>query len=319
MTRGTLGLLALLALLGAGWGLTQPLAKIAVSGGYRPFGLIFWQLALGAAILGAITRLRGERLPLGGAHLRLYALVALFGTVLPNSASYAAAAKLPSGLLSILISSVPMFAFPIALMLGNDRFSAPRFLGLLFGLGGVLLIVGPEASLPEAATAAFVPLALVAPFFYGLEGNLVAKWGTYGASPVQTLYGASVIGLAMALPMAVVSGQFIDPRPPWGLPDAALALSATIHVFVYTGYVWLVGRAGATFAAQVSYFVTGFGVFWAMALLGEAYSGWVWGAMGMMVVGLFLVQPRPRDGLAVPLGTRSIGSERPGSERSGHC
>ncbi len=321
MTRGTLGLLALLVLLGAGWGLTQPLAKIAVSGGYRPFGLIFWQLAFGAAILGVVTRLRGERLPLCGAHLRLYALVALFGTVLPNSASYAAAAKLPSGLLSILISSVPMFAFPIALILGNDRFSAPRLLGLLFGLGGVVLILGPEASLPDDAMAAFVPLALVAPFFYGIEANVVARWGTYGASPVRTLYGASVVGLAMALPMAVLSGQFIDPRPPWALPDAALVLSATIHVFVYTGYVWLVGRAGATFAAQVSYFVTGFGVFWAMALLDEAYSGWVWGAMAMMVVGLFLVQPRPRDGLAVPLRTGSIGGERPvpGSERSGHC
>ena len=31
---------------------------------------------------------------------------------------------------------------------------------------------------------------------------------------------------------------------------------AVLHALVYAGYVWLVARVGATFAAQVSYFVT---------------------------------------------------------------
>ena len=103
----------------------------------------------------------------------------------------------------------------------------------------------------------------------------------------------------MALPLALTSGQFIDPRPPWGVPDLAVAASGLIHAVVYSGYVWIVGRAGAVFAAQVSYLVTGFGVVWAMALLGESYSGWVWLAMAMMFAGLFLVQPRPRTAIAV--------------------
>ncbi|MCP4818147.1 MAG: EamA/RhaT family transporter, partial [Shimia sp.] len=36
----------ILLAIGAGWGLTQPLTKIAVSEGYEPLGLIFWQLAI---------------------------------------------------------------------------------------------------------------------------------------------------------------------------------------------------------------------------------------------------------------------------------
>lgn len=40
--RESAGLTAILLLLGAGWGLTQPLAKIAVSTGHGHFGLIFW-------------------------------------------------------------------------------------------------------------------------------------------------------------------------------------------------------------------------------------------------------------------------------------
>ena len=47
---------------------------------------------------------------------------------------------------------------------------------------------------------------------------------------------------------------------------------AAIHVTVYCSYVWMVGRAGAIFAVQVSYLVTCFGVFWAMLILGERFG-----------------------------------------------
>lgn len=301
--REQAGLVALLALLGAGWGITQPLAKIAVSEGYRHFGIIFWQLVIATVILGVITLLRGRGLPLGQRHLRLYAIIALVGTVLPNAASFQAAVHLPAGVISILLSLVPMFAFPIALGIGIDRFGAGRLLGLACGLGGVLLIVGPETSLPNPAMAAFIPIALIAPFFYALEGNIVGKWGTLGLDPIQLLFGASAVGLLFALPLAAATGHFIDPRTAWGAPEAAIVLTALVHAAVYTGYVWMVGRAGAVFAAQVSYLVTGFGILWAMALLGETFSPWVWAAMSLMFVGLFLVQPRPKAAIAVPVQT----------------
>ncbi len=290
--RSTLSLITVLVVLGAGWGITQPLAKIAVSEGYRHFGLVFWQLVIGAVFLGAITVLRGTGLPMRPRHLRVFVIIAMIGTVLPNSASYQAAVHLPAGIISILLSLVPMFAFPIALLLAVDRFTWVRLLGLLSGLVAVMLIVGPDASLPDRAMAAFVPLALIAPAFYGLEGNVVAKWGTEGLDAVQVLTGASVVGAVIALPLALLSGQWIDPRPPWTAPDYALIAASLIHATVYCGYVWLIGQAGSVFAAQVSYLVTGFGVMWAIVLLGESYSGYVWLAMLLMFIGLFLVQPR---------------------------
>lgn len=292
-----MGPILVLLLMGAGWGLTQPLSKLAVSGGYRAFGLIFWQLVIAAVVLGAVTKLRGKSLPFKARHLQLYLVIALVGTLMPNTASYKAIQHLPSGVVSVLLSLVPMFAFPVALLFGVDRFSWLRLLGLCFGLLGVLLIIGPEASLPERAMLIFIPLALVAPVFYGLEGNIVAKWGTAGLDPIQVLYGASLMGAFIAFPLAVLSGQWIDPRPPYGVPDYALALSSVIHAIVYTTYVWLVGRTGPTFAVQVAYLVTGFGVIWAMLVLGESYSGYLWLAMGMMFVGIFLVQPRDNNEL----------------------
>ena len=290
-------LIACLAVMGAGWGLTQPLSKIAVSEGYRHFGLVFWQLAVGGALLTFVQAVRRRPLVLTWPAMKVYVVIALIGTVLPNSASYEAIRHLPSGLVSILLSLVPMFAFPIALAMGNERFQWLRFGGLLLGLLGVLLIVAPDASLPERAMVVFIPLALIAPAFYGLEGNVVEKWGTAGLGAVQVLHGASLVGAVIALPLAVGSGQFIDPRPPWGAPDFALVAAAIIHVFVYATYVWMIGRAGPVFAVQVSYLVTGFGVFWAMLILGESYSLWIWAAMVLILSGVLLVQPRDRQTL----------------------
>ncbi|MCU4653125.1 DMT family transporter [Roseibacterium sp. SDUM158016] len=292
MSRDRLVLLVLLLAIGAAWGITQPFAKIAVSEGYRHFGIIFWQFLLGAALLAAINRVRGRGLPLGRVQVALYATIALIGTLLPNSASYTAAIHLPSGILSIVLSLVPMLSFPIALALGMDRFSALRFAGLLLGFAAILMIALPETSLPDPAMVWWLPLALVAPAFYAVEGNFVARFGTAGLDPVQLLLGASVIGAAMALPLALMTGQWISPLPPWGAPDFAILGSSAAHALAYSGYVWMVGRAGAVFAAQVSYLVTAFGILWAWIIFGETYSGWVWAAIALMFAGLFLVQPR---------------------------
>lgn len=281
-----------LVLLGAGWGLTQPLIKITVNAGYQPFGLIFWQMLIGTLVLGGLRwRLIG-RMPIRAKTCAAWLMIATIGSLIPGASSYRAAFHLPAGIMSIVIATIPMMAFPIALALGNDRFSARRLAGITLGLIGVGFIALPDASLPERAMIAFLPLALIAPFCYAVEGNIVAKWGTAGLDPVQVLFGASAIGTLIALPLAIGSGHFFVPRAPFILADVTLLLSGVIHVLVYTGYVWLIGRAGAVFAGQISYLVTGTGVFWAMLLLGETYSLWIWLALACMIFGLTLVQPR---------------------------
>ena len=302
MTEGRGLLILTLVLLGAGWGISQPLSKIAVGAGYRPYGIIFWQLAISGLVLGVNLRLRGRPLPMEWRHIRVYMIIALIGTILPNTASYTAIAHIPSGMASILLSVVPMVAFPVALALGNDSFSWRRLGGLLVGLCGVLLIVLPTA-LPSvqglnSGMTVWLLVALIAPAFYAFEGNFVARWGTAGLGPIQTLCGASLVGVFIALPIAVLSGAWITPFQPIGGPEAAIIGSSIVHAFVYSGYVWLVGRAGPSFAAQVSYLVTGFGVMWAMLILSESYPATVWAAMGIMFIGIFLVQPRRKTALA---------------------
>ena len=298
MTRYAPVLVLLLG--GAAWGATQPLAKIAVSEGYRHFGILFWQLSIGAAVLGAVCALRHMPLRWERRDIRLYVLVALIGSVLPGMASYSAAVHLPAGVLSILLSSVPMLAFPVALAMGHETFRWRRLAGLSLGFFGICLLVLPEASLPENVAVFWVFIALLASLCYALEGNTVAALGTGGLDPVQVLCGASLIGAAVTLPLSLATGQFINPTQGWGAPDTAIIASSLLHAAAYTAYFWMVGRAGPVFAVQISYLVTLFGVIWAMAFLGESYSPYFWAALVVMLTGVALVQPRPKAALVPP-------------------
>ena len=167
--------------------------------------------------------------------------------------------------------------------------------GLCCGLLGVALIALPSASLPDAGMVAYLPIAMIGPLFYALEGNYVARFGTAGMDAVQAMCLASMIGVVIMLPVAVGSGQWIDPLQPWGRAEVALLAGSVVHNLCYCAYVWLAARAGAVFAAQTSYIVTGTGVIWAMLILGERFSPWVWAALFVMLLGLFLVQPRTQS------------------------
>lgn len=298
MTIGRRGLIAVLVTLGMGWGLTQPLGKISTTGGAMPFGLIFWQLVICVLVLGAISLPRGKGLVFRRANLRFYGIVAVLGTLVPNATFYLSVARLPSGIMSTIISAVPVIAFPIALLLGMERFTWSRLAGLALGLAAVGLIAAPGAVLPDPAMVAFLPVAMIGPLCYALEGLYVARYGTVGMDPVQAMFGASVAGLVLCLPVAVVTGQMYNPLADFGQDDLALIGSSAIHGLMYAGYVWLAARAGAVFASQCSYIVTGAGIFWAMALLGERFSPTLWLSLVLLLCGVALVSPRERVGAA---------------------
>ena len=123
----------------------------------------------------------------------------------------------------------------------------------------------------------------------------MARFGTGGAGPLQLLLGASIVGVGLTGPLAVYSGQWINPLHVWGIADVAVVTSALIHSIVYTLYVMIVRQFGPVFSVQVSYVVTAAGLGWAMLILQERYAGPIWLALALMFMGIYLVSPNLKD------------------------
>ena len=287
MTSPGLGAYGTLGVCGAGWGLTQPLNKIALDAGYAPLTILVWQFVLIPLVLAPFAL----RLPRPGRlrpALGMVAFVGLFGTAIPNGASYVALSVLPSGIVSILLSLIPALALPMAIAFGLERLAARRLLGLAIGLAGTLLLVAPGAE--GSVALRLLPLGLIAPALYAFHNVIVGRFGTGGLHPVQLMFAGSLLALPLTALVALALGTPLMPTA-LGLPEAAAVLSAIVHAAVFTTFYALVTRAGSIFSTQVSYLVTLFGVLWAMLLLGERYGIAVWAALALIFAGISLVRP----------------------------
>ena len=290
LVRGYAGLLAI----GTAWGSSMPLIKIAVGGGYRPTSILAIQTLLTVVVIGVFVVASGQwrRIPLDRAHLRLYAFVGIIGMAIPHMASLTGTAHLPAGVMSIIMSLVPLFVLPLSLLIGLERFRARRMAGVMLGALAITLLIAPDTSLPDPGLWIWVLLGALAPLFYAIEGMYVSQSKAQAAGPFIVLWMGSVLALFIAVPLALVTERIHWPPDGLGVPEAAIAASGLVSVIAYAGYIALLRFAGPVFGAQVSYVVTGTGIMWAMLLLGERYSPWVWAALALLFAGLFLVQPR---------------------------
>jgi len=283
-----------LFLIGSAWGSSFPLVKIAIEAGYTAIGIMVLQLSMTVLGFAIWQVLRGgwRRIPVDAVHLRLYLMVGLVGMSVPHLASMAATGHLPAGVMAIVMSLVPMLVLPLSLALGLETFRARRLIGVLLGAAAVLMLVGPETSLPDPGLWLWVLIGAIAPLFYAFEGIYVSRAKAQQAGPFTVLWIGSCVALAIIFPLAAVTGGLQWPDAGLGRAEWAIIGSEVVSVLAYAGYILMLRLTGPVFGAQVSYVVTGMGIVWSMVLLGERYSLWIWGALLVLFVGLFLVQPR---------------------------
>ena len=93
---------------GVVWGSTFSLALVATADGTHPVTLTTWHVMLAAflfiivCLLSKVPVFRVRRLP-------VYIIIAALGLVLPDLLYYFAAPHLNAGILSITVSTVPLF------------------------------------------------------------------------------------------------------------------------------------------------------------------------------------------------------------------
>ena len=197
-----------LLLIGSAWGVSFPMVKIAVEGSYTPTGIMVLQLSMTVLGLALWQVLSGgwRRIPLDPAHLRLYAVVGVVGMAVPHLASLVGTARLPAGVMAIVMSLVPMLVLPLSLALGLETFRARRLVGVLLGATAVLMLVGPETSLPEPGLWVWVLVGAIAPLFYAFEGMYVSHAPAQRAGPFTVLWIGSAVALGIVFPLAALGG-----------------------------------------------------------------------------------------------------------------
>jgi drug/metabolite transporter (DMT)-like permease len=246
-------------------------------------------------VLGVVQILRGRMsaLPMDGAAIRLYLVIGLTGISLPHIASFTGTTHLPAGIMAIILSMIPLFALPMALVMGREKPEARRLAGVGAGLGAMVLLMGAPGSLPNPGDWLWVLIGMCAPLLYAIEGASVSGLGARHVGPFQALWAGSVVALGVAFALVLITGVDLWPVATIGRAEAGFVVAGLAGILSYAGYLALLRVTGPVFGAQVSYVVTAMGVIWSMTLLGERYPWSVWAALVLLFAGLALVRPRP--------------------------
>lgn len=287
--------LIFLCVLGSMWGLSFSLSKLAVMGGVHPIAYAWLQSTGAAVFLLIVCRLWRIAIPFSRAHVTLYFANGLIGLVLPNINIVATAQHLPAGILSTLVTTVPVITYVMVLALRIEAFRFTRAIGIGLGFLGVLFIIGPEDGLPDRSMVPWVLLALVTPLLYAANSILSASLRPEGTHSLAAAFGMMLTASLMTLPVMLSTGTFY-PLLANGLTvtDAAMLGQIAVAAFAYMFYFEIIRRAGPVYISQVSYVVIAFGLFWGWVIFDEQPSLWVFGSVICVFAGVGLVNRRER-------------------------
>lgn len=201
--RAALVRLAALAVL---WGSSFLWAAIALRG-LPPGVLTVVRLALGSALLLAVCRIRGIRIPSEPRVWVHLAVVAAIGNVIPLLLFAYAVRSIDSHVGGMLNATTPLWTLAIGVCLGGTGRIRGRYLaGLLAGLVGTLLVIGtwpPGEGLPAVPTM----LGLTAAASYGASYVYIARYmARIDRPPIALAAGQLVAGTALALIALPVTG-----------------------------------------------------------------------------------------------------------------
>ena len=117
-----------------------------------------------------------------------------------------------SGLASVLNASMPIFTILLShLLLAEERLRWQKLAGVLLGLAGVVVLVGPEA-LRGLGSRFWAQLAVVAAAVsYALAAIVGRRW-LRGQTPLVSAVGQLSAGTLLMLPLSLLFDA------PWRLP-----------------------------------------------------------------------------------------------------
>ena len=290
MDAGQWRSLLLLALI---WGGAFFFIDVAVAE-IAPLTFVWVRLAVAAAALWLYLWATG-RLPLlpAGA-LAAMAVLALLNNALPFVLFAWSQTEIDGGLASIINATSPIWAVIAAHLYTRDEGITPgKAAGVLLGLGGVIVMIGPDL-LGTVGSQALAQLAcLVGALSYALAGVWARRFREMQVAPASVAAWQLALAAAMMTPIALaVDRPWLDPLPSGSAMAAVLALALVCSAFAYILYFRLIEGAGATNALLVTLLVPPVAILLSALFLDERLGPQHFAGLGLIALGLAAIDGR---------------------------
>jgi drug/metabolite transporter (DMT)-like permease len=260
------------------------------------------RLAIAGAILLGWLVLRGESLRLTWSELGRLSLSAAAMFMGGNWLITLGEKTVDSGVASVLVATTPLFMAIMELLCPwGERLTWKGWLGLLSGMVGVVILLGPKLDHPTQLLEDLGPLLVLGSAFCWALGSLILRYGRQRTSVfVAAGYQMLVGGLGLTA-IGIALGEVQQ------LTREALTVEAVTAFFYllvvgsllgFVAYAWLLANVSAAMAGTYAYVNPLVAIFVGWLLGGEEITVWILTGMAVILGGVALVRsggvrPRP--------------------------
>ena len=280
---------SLLLLLGFIWGTGYSIARFAMTNGVPPLGYSFWQSLGPALIINLILFTRLKRIPFAFFSSRFYLICGLTGIVIPNTAMYFAASHLPASILAMIVNTVPLLAYPMALFARLEKFNWQRMAGIALAFSGLMFIILPKGSLPSTTMTPWVLCTLITPLSFAFCSIYIARCRPQTDDVLTLTAGMLIISSLLLVPLVAFTHQFYSFHLPLNTADWVIVLEIGLSSVGYLLFFYLIKAAGPVYYSLVDTIVVMTGLFWGYLLFGEHLNKWTSLAVIFIIIALLLV------------------------------
>ena len=280
--------LALLLALGGVWGGSFFFVEIALRE-MPPLAVTLHRVGWAAAFLSIVIWQKGLAIPRGLKNWTCYFVMGALNNVVPFSLIFWSQVTLDSGTAAILNSTTAVFGAVIAaIFLADERLTVGKSLGAVFGILGVVIMVGMDSIL----TLELKSLAQLAIIGAAISYSLASVWAKKFLSAHPPMMNAFCMLMSSTLIMVPVSilgeglPQFDLSISVWG---ALLSLAILSTGVAYILYFEILKRAGAANLMLVTLIIPPVAIVLGSMFLGErlgvqAFAGFLLIAIGLAII-----------------------------------
>jgi drug/metabolite transporter (DMT)-like permease len=276
--------LALLLALSALWGASYTFIKVGVET-IPPVTLIASRTLLAGAILTAIIRWRGLRLPKDIATWLRFLVQACLNSVVPFTLIAWAEQTTDAGPATILNSTSPIFTFLLTVLVTrHEAVTGRKLFGVAAGLFGICLIIGVQA-LGGIGHELWAQIAIVAATICYAGAAIFGK-GFKGLDPMMPAAGSMICGAAILIPASLAIDRPWTLAPSTASVLALLGLAVLSTALAFAIYFRLVQTLGSIGTTAQAYLRVPIGVAIGVLFLGEALTSTAWLGLACVVAGV---------------------------------
>lgn len=277
---------ALLCCLSVFWSSGVLAIKIGVET-ISPMSLTAGRILITTVVLCSILAWRRDKLPMGFGLWSQCFVLAFFGNTLPYFLMNWGEVKVDSALAAILMSVMPLATLLLAHAFTTDeKFTPFKFAGVLSGVVGIIILVGPEA-LGGLGDQLLRQLAIAGGAFCFAIQTVMARQ-LPKISPLTVSGIVMICALAQSLPLAFFMDWPVTEMPSTASWMAMVYLGIFSGAIALTVYFYLVAEKGATYVALNNFLIPPMGVLWGVLFLSERISTQALVAMGVILFGIWL-------------------------------